>query len=61
MEVLEVGALDVESKPFTPQGEAKNWEFSPDAQSCARVGVYGETVYWPFLPIFVWVFIFSFV
>ena len=59
VEVLKVKALDVGSKPFTPQGEAGSWEFPSNSMVLRQDGVYGETVSQPVLPISMWVFSFT--
>ena len=38
VEVLKVGAPDMESKPLAPQREAGSWEFLPYSMSLCRVG-----------------------
>ena len=50
MGVLKIGALDVGSKSFTPQGEAGSWECPQDRIRCTRGEVYGGSVSQPFLP-----------
>ena len=49
--VLNIGALDVQSKPFAPQGEDGDWEFPSNCMALCCGGVYGERVSWPFLSV----------
>lgn len=57
--VFNTGALEMRSKPFTPQGEVRPWEFPPDCH-CAGGGLYGENVLQSFLSISTWEFSHSF-
>lgn len=54
LEVLKSGALYVESKPFTPQGDAGC--SLPMVCPCGGGEVYGRVVYQPLLPISIWFF-----
>lgn len=60
MGVLEVGVLNVGSKPFTPQGEAGSWEFLPNCvELCVGGGgVCGESLSQPFLSLSRWTFVY---
>lgn len=52
--VLKVGVLDVWSKPFILQGEARIWHSLLIVQCCVRGGIYGEHVSQPFPPVSVY-------
>lgn len=58
VEVLKVGAPDVESKPLAPQGEAQSC-FLQAVYPCARGGVYDKLVSQPLLPGSMWAFFYS--
>lgn len=56
MEVLKVGVLNVESKPFNVQGEAGILDFFLDCMMLYQCGLSDKNVSQPFLAISVWVF-----
>lgn len=55
--VLKFGALDVEVKPFAPQGEGGVGDSLLTVWHCGRGGDYDESVSQPFLPVSTWVFL----
>lgn len=60
VQVLNVGVPDVGFKPFTPQGEAPGFEFTPNCGLPCCQWVYGGIVSQPLLPASVWFFLFLF-
>ena len=54
--ILKAGALDVGSKPFTPQREAGSWGFLPIVWCSADSGFHDKSVPQPVLCVSMWVF-----
>lgn len=57
MASLNDGSLDVCSKPFTPQEEARYWEFLPSCKALCWVWDYGNRIYGKYIPKSMWYFL----
>lgn len=54
--VLKVGAPDVRSKLFIPQGNTGSWAFPPNCTALHQAGFSGKSASQPFLPVSLWIF-----